>query len=138
MIDLKIAKQVSDLVKEIEILDNKMESLTAFAGRLVASPHGNVEMSLEEFDFKHPPLLQFMPAQDTKPGDEPRMVGYSKVFEGPGDLNIYSVLIENKVAMSVIDTVIGKMKAQRIAMQSQLGGLMPGEKSYNYTLQYKP
>ncbi len=137
MESLNIAKQIAGLVKEIEILDSKVSSLSAFAGKLVNSRLGHVEMALEEFDFDNVPTLQFLPAPPDEfdnPNEPPRMIGYSKMFNGTGELNIYSVLIENDVAMSVIDTVIGKMKAQRQDKQNTLDGLLPGNKIYGYSL----
>jgi len=137
MTDLNIAKEIAGLVKEIEILDSKVSSLSTFAGKLVNSRLGHVEMALEEFDFDNAPTLQFLPASPDEfddPNDPPRMVGYSKIFNGNGELNIYSVLIENDVAMSVIDTVLGKMKAQKQDKQNTLDTLLSGNKIYGYSV----
>lgn len=137
MTNLTIAKEIAVLVKEIEILDSKVDSLTKFAGRLVNSRTGHVEMALEEFDFENVPTLQFLPAPphpEDDPNDEPRMMGYSKMFHGEGEFNIYSVLIENDMAMAVVDTVVGKMKAQRQEKKNKLDTLLPGNKIYGYTV----
>ena len=137
MTKLTIAKEIAGLVKEIEILDSKIDSLTQFGGRLINSPHGDVEMALEEFDFENVPSLQFLPAplmEGDDPNEEPRMIGYQKIFTGTDDINIYSVLIENDIAMSVINVVIGKMKAKRQTKKNTLDALLPGERVYGYTL----
>lgn len=137
MTKLTIAKEIATLVREIEILDSKVDSLTKFAHRLIHSRTGHVEMALEEFDFENVPTLQFLPAPphpEDGPDEEPRMMGYSKMFHGEGEFNIYSVLIENDMAMAVIDTVVGKMKAQRQTKQNHLDTLLPGNQIYGYTL----
>lgn len=136
MTKLTIAKEIAQLVKEIEILDSKIDSLTQFAGKLVNSRVSHVEMGLEEFDFDNVPTLQYIPAppEMDDPGAEPRMMGYSKMFHGDGEINIYSVLLENNIAMSVIDTVIAKMRAQIQTKQNKLDTLLPGNKIYGYTV----
>jgi hypothetical protein len=136
MTNLTTAKEIAGLVKDIEILDSKIDSLSRFADRLLSSPHGHVELGLEEFDFDNVPSLQFLPAPpepDDDPNEEPRMVGYTKVFNSKNDINIYSVLIDNSMAMSVINVVIGKMKAQRQTKKNELDALVPGERVYGYT-----
>ncbi|KKN85466.1 hypothetical protein LCGC14_0277850 [marine sediment metagenome] len=135
MRNFTVAKEIAGLVKEIEILDSKVESLTKFAGKLINSKTGHVEMALEEFDFEYAPTLQYMPAPpdpEDDPNAEPRMMGYSKLFNSPGEVNIYSVLIENDMAMSVIDTVIGKMKTQKQTKQNKLDMLLVSERIYEY------
>ena len=137
MTNLKIAKEIAGLVKEIEILDSKVESLSKFAGKLLNSRVGHVELALEEFDFENAPTLQFLPAPlhpEDDPSEEPRMMGYSKMFHGDGEVNIFSVLIENNMAMSVINTVIGKMKAEMQTKRNTLDTLLPGEQVYGYTI----
>lgn len=137
MTKLTIAKEIAGLVKEIEILDSKVESLTTFASKLINSRVGHVELALEEFDFDNVPTLQYLPApfmEGDDPNEEPRVMGYSKMFHGDGEVNIYSVLIENNVALTVIDAVIGKMKAQKQTKQNRLDALLPGNKIYGYTI----
>lgn len=137
MTKMTIAKEIAVLVKDIEMLDSKVTSMSTFATRLLNSSVDHVEMGLEEFDFDNVPSLQFIPAPMTEyddPKAEPKMIGYQKLFTGTEDVNMYNVILDKGVAMTVINAAIGKMNAQKQTKQNELDSLLPGERTYRYSV----
>jgi len=140
---LEIAKEIADTYDDIEAITGKEDALKRFAGKLINSQFQHVEVGLEEYDIENRPILQFIP----KPieGDdftvEPEPMGYQKIFQSPGELNIYSVLVPTNVAMSVVDTLLTKLKAEKTEATKRLNTLLSqGNKDnvYQYTINSKP
>lgn len=137
---LDLAREIADMYDDIVAIRDKTDSLARFATKLTDSPHNHVEIAIEEYDIHNRPVVQFIP-KPIEPGEDvnedPMPMGYSKVFQSPGNINIYSILVPTDIAMAVVDTMLKKLKAEKKAADSKLASMfakIPEDKVYQYSI----